>query len=239
MDHLLNPDALAALVALTALEIVLGIDNLVLLSVLSGKLPEHQRAGARRSGLLIALVARLVLLAGVGVLVRFDTPLVTVLDHGYSVHDLLLLAGGAFLIGKATYEIHEATEEHRVDQAAQRAKASVGAVILQIAVLDMVFSFDSVITAVGMTPHIWVMVTSVLVSIGFMLVFIGAVAGFIEKHPTVKMLALSFMLAIGVMLVADGLGYHMPRGYLYSAMAFSAFVEAMNYLVRRGKQRRA
>lgn len=236
LEQLLTPEALAALAALTALEIVLGVDNLVLLTVLSARLPEHQRARARRIGLVIALVARLALLGAVGWLIGLTEPIVTLFGHGYSVRDALLLAGGVFLVGKATHEIHAATEDHRTADAAARAKAAFTPVVAQIVALDVVFSFDSVITAVGMTTLIPVMVAAILISIGFMLLFIGPVARFVEAHPTVKMLALSFMLMIGVVLVADGLGVHVPRGYIYSAMAFSAFVESLNFFARRGKK---
>jgi len=236
LEGLFTGEALAAFLALTALEIVLGVDNLVLLTVLASRLEESRRAAARRIGLIIALVGRVGLLAMIGWLVQLTEDVVTIFGHGLSVKDFLMLAGGAFLVGKATHEIHAATEAHRAKDTAARAAASFQGVILQIVALDMVFSLDSVITAVGMTDHIVVMVAAVLIAIGFMLVFVEKVARFVEAHPTVKMLALSYMLMIGVMLVADGFDFHVPRGYVYSAMAFSAFVETLNFFARKKRK---
>lgn len=240
MDGLFTGEALAAFVALTSLEIVLGIDNLVLLTVLSSRLTdEAQRKTARRVGLIIALVARLGLLAAVGWLVTLTEDVFTVLDHGVSVKDILLIVGGAFLVGKATHEIHAATEHHRVElDHAITAGSTFGVVVAQIVALDVVFSFDSVITAVGMTDQIVIMVAAVLIAVTLMLIFVEHVARFVEAHPTVKMLALSYMLMIGVMLVADGFGFHIPHGYVYSAMGFSAFVEGLNYFARSARLKR-
>ncbi len=237
LEQLLTGEALAAFVALTSLEIVLGIDNLVLLTVLSSRLKsERERKLARRIGLIIALVARLALLAAVGWLVTLTEPIFTLLDHDVSVKDILLIIGGAFLVGKATHEIHAATEHHRPElDAAKAAGASFGAVVAQIVALDVVFSFDSVITAVGMTDLVPIMVAAVLIAVTLMLIFVEPVARFVEEHPTVKMLALSYMLMIGVMLVADGFGFHIPHGYVYAAMGFSAFVEALNFFARKAK----
>lgn len=239
-EGLFTGEALAAFVALTSLEIVLGIDNLILLTVLSSRLKdEAQRKIARRVGLIIALVARLGLLAAVGWLVTLTEPVFTLLDHEVSMKDILLIVGGIFLVGKATHEIHAATEHHRPElDHAVTAGSTFGVVVAQIVALDVVFSFDSVLTAVGMTDQIIIMVAAVLIAVTMMLVFIEPVARFVEAHPTVKMLALSYMLMIGVMLVADGFGFHIPHGYVYSAMGFSAFVEGLNYFARKAKKKK-
>ena len=238
LEGLFTGEALAAFAALTALEIVLGIDNIVLLTVLAGRLPEEKRPAARRIGLIMALVARLALLGTVGWLVRLTEDVVTIFGQGLSVKDMLLIGGGVFLVGKASHEIHEAMEPHRLEKAATLKAVSFTNVVAQIVALDVVFSFDSVITAVGMTDQILIMVAAVVITIGFMLVFISPVARFVEAHPTVKMLALSYMLMIGVMLVADGFAFHVPRGYVYSAMGFSAFVEGLNYFGRKAQRGR-
>ena len=241
LDGLFTGEALAAFVALTSLEVVLGIDNLVLLTVLSSRLKdEAQRKLARRVGLVIALVARLGLLGAVGWLVTLKEPVFTLLDHAVSMKDLLMIVGGVFLVGKATHEIHAATEHHRPElDHPLTAGSTFGVVVAQIVALDVVFSFDSVLTAVGMTDQIIIMVAAVLIAVTMMLVFIEPVAKFVEAHPTVKMLALSYMLMIGVILVADGFGFHVPHGYVYSAMGFSAFVEGLNYFARKARTSRA
>jgi predicted tellurium resistance membrane protein TerC len=218
-----------ALLTLTALEVVLGIDNLVVISILTGKLAPEQRARAMRIGLLAAMGMRIALLLSLSWIIGLTSPIVTVLDRGITGRDLILLAGGLFLIAKATHEIHtkiEAPSEH--GQAEAKVFASVGAVIAQIMLFDLVFSLDSVITAIGMARAIWVMVTAIVIAVLTMMVFAGPISGFVERHPSIKMLALSFLLLIGVLLVAEGMGAHLDRGYVYFAMGFSLFVEMLN-----------
>lgn len=226
----LTAQAVMALLALTALEIVLGIDNVVFLAILANKLPEHQRALARRIGLIMAMVGRIVLLFFISWLMGLEATVFSVFGMDFSGRDLILLGGGLFLLGKATWEIHESLEGHTSPHAsaAKVATASFTSVIAQVLLMDLVFSIDSVITAVGMTDYLWVMVTAIVIAIGVMLVFAGAIARFVERHPTMKMLALSFLLLIGVLLVAEGLGQHIERGYVYFAMGFSLFVELLN-----------
>jgi predicted tellurium resistance membrane protein TerC len=218
-----------ALLTLTALEVVLGIDNLVVISILTGKLPPEQRARARRIGLLAAMGMRIALLLSLSWIIGLSAPLFSVLDRGITGRDLILLAGGLFLIAKATHEIHtkiEAPSEH--GQAETKVFASVGAVIGQIMLFDLVFSLDSVITAIGMANELAVMVAAIMVAVLTMMVFAGPVSDFVERHPSIKMLALSFLLLIGVLLVAEGMGAHLDRGYVYFAMGFSLFVEVLN-----------
>jgi len=224
---------LVALITLTVLEIVLGIDNIIFISILAGKLPLRQQARARSLGLLVAMVTRVLLLFSLAWMIRLTAPLFTLLGHHFSGRDLILIAGGLFLLAKATFEIHdklEGAEEHH----AGRGRATFGAVIVQIGLLDIVFSLDSVITAVGMARDLWVMVTAVVAAVGVMLVAAGPISDFVSRHPTVKMLALSFLLLIGFSLVADGLGQHISKGYIYFAMGFSVFVELLNLRMRRG-----
>ncbi|HXE57117.1 MAG TPA: TerC family protein [Gemmatimonadales bacterium] len=235
MDWLLNPEALIALVTLTVLEVVLGIDNIVFISILAGKLPPEQRERARRTGLALALVTRVALLLSITWVMRLTTPLFAVLGRAISGRDLILLAGGLFLIAKSTHEIHQKLEGAEGEGSA-RVPPTYTAVIVQIMLLDIVFSLDSVITAVGMAEQVWVMVAAVVIAVGFMLVFARPVGDFVERHPTVKMLALSFLLLIGVTLIAEGLGQHIPKGYVYFAMGFSVFVEMLN--LRLGKRGR-
>ena len=231
MDWLTQPDAWIALLTLTVLEIVLGIDNVIFIAILAGKLPQHQQARARTIGLAGAGLIRILLLLTITWIMRLTEPLLSVLGREVSGRDLILIGGGLFLLAKATYEIHdklEAPEGHgRV-----RAAASLGAVLVQIMLLDIIFSLDSVITAVGMAEHLGVMVTAVILAVAVMLVSAGAVSAFVERHPTVKMLALSFLLLIGMTLVADGAGFHIPKGYIYFAMAFSVVVEMLNLRIR-------
>ncbi len=227
MDWLQNPEAWIALVTLTVLEIVLGIDNVVFISILSGKLPAERRARARRVGLALAMFMRIGLLLALGWIARLTAPFITILGNEISGRDLILLGGGVFLLAKATYEIHHKLEDEPASLAAGTG-ASFASVIAQILVLDIVFSLDSVITAVGMAQHIGVMITAVVLSVFFMMAFAGPIGDFVEKHPTVKMLALSFLLLIGMALVADGLDQHIPKGYIYFAMGFSVFVEFLN-----------
>jgi predicted tellurium resistance membrane protein TerC len=223
---------LVALVTLTVLEIVLGIDNIIFISILAGKLPAHQQGRARSLGLLAAMVTRILLLLSLTWMIRLTTPFFSLFDHPFSGRDLILLSGGLFLLAKATFEIHDKLEGDEQHGTA-RVAASFGAVIAQIMVLDIVFSLDSVITAIGMARALWVMVTAVVLAVGVMLVAAGPISDFVVRHPTVRMLALSFLLLIGVSLVADGFGQHVSKGYIYFAMGFSVFVEMLNLRVRR------
>jgi predicted tellurium resistance membrane protein TerC len=231
MEAFLTADGLAALVTLTVLEVVLGIDNVIFISILAGKLPEADRERARRVGLIGAMVMRILLLMSIAWIVRLTAPLFTIAGTDLSGRDLILLAGGLFLIYKATHEIHERLEGEEGEVSA-RVAPTFAAVIGQIMLLDIVFSLDSVITAVGMADDLSVMVAAVVIAVGIMMFSAGAVSGFVERHPTVKVLALSFLLLIGCSLIADGLGFHIPKGYIYFAMGFSVFVEAINLRAR-------
>jgi predicted tellurium resistance membrane protein TerC len=242
MDNLISlftdPAAWLALITLTIMEIVLGIDNLLFISVLSNKLPEENRSFARRAGIAGALVLRLVFLAAIVWIVKLTTPIFELFGKGFSWRDLILIAGGLFLVWKATSEIHHAVDpEEGPDRLNPRVAATgVTAVVLQIFVLDMVFSIDSIITAVGMTPHIPIMVIAILITVSAMLIAADPLANFIHANPTIVMLALAFLLLIGTILIADGFGVHIPRGYIYAAMAFSALVEGLNMAARRVRQ---
>lgn len=236
MEFLSDPEALIALGTLTALEIVLGIDNIVVISLLTSKLPEHQQRSARLVGLGMALGVRVALLFSLTWLMGLTAPLFEVFTEEISGRDLILLLGGLFLIGKSTYEIHEKLEGEEHGAGAAVRTVSFHSVIIQIILMDIVFSLDSVITAIGMANQIWVMVTAVVVAIFIMMLSVGRISDFIHKHPTVQMLAFSFLLLIGVMLVAEGFDEHIPKGYVYSAMAFSVFVEVLNLRsTRKGK----
>ena len=232
-----TPEGWAAMVALVAMEVVLGIDNLIFISILTNKLPAHQRAKARRLGISAALVMRLILLAALAWIVGLTQPVFTAFGHGFSWRDLILIAGGLFLVWKATKEIHHTVDpvDHKDDIVGQTINVSMGAAIFQILLLDLVFSVDSIITAVGMTEHLAIMYIAVIVAITVMLLASGPVAAFIEKNPTIVMLALGFLLMIGMTLIADGMGFHVPKGYIYAAMGFSALVEGLNMLARRRK----
>ncbi len=232
MDALLTSDNLIALVTLTALEVVLGVDNVIFISILAGKLPERDQARARRVGLMAAMVMRILLLFSLAWIVRLTEPLFSVLGKGISGRDLILLGGGLFLLAKATMEIHERLEGVEGARSA-RVAPSFGAVIFQIMLLDIVFSLDSVITAVGMADSLPVMVIAVVVAVAIMMLSSGTISEFVQRHPTVKVLALSFLLLIGMSLVGEGLGQHIPKGYIYFAMAFSVFVEVVNIRVRK------
>lgn len=230
-----EPAAWVALATLVAMEVVLGVDNLIFISVLSNKLPAEQRQKARRTGIILALLLRLVLLASVAWIVQLTTPLFEAFGHGFSWRDIILVAGGLFLVWKATKEIH-----HNIDPApaedlfnTKAVRIGFAAAIGQIILLDLVFSIDSIITAVGMTDNIAIMVIAVIVAVTVMLVAATPLAEFIERNPTVVMLALSFLLLIGTTLIAEGFGAHVPKGYVYAAMAFSAAVETLNILARR------
>ena len=231
MDWLTDPNAWVALATLTVLEIVLGVDNIVFISILSGKLPPDQQAKARRLGLALALIGRVALLLSITWVMGLTTDVFHAAGRGVSGRDLILFGGGLFLIAKATHEIHVSLEGESGGHRTARAP-SFGAVIAQILFLDIIFSLDSVITAVGMARDIEVMIAAVLIAILFMMWSARAVADFIHRHPTVKMLALSFLLLVGVALIADSFDVHLPRGYVYFAMGFSIFVEVLNLKIR-------
>jgi len=232
MDALFTSSGLVALVTLTFLEIVLGVDNVIFISILSSKLPEPKQAPARRIGLLAAMGMRILLLLSIVWIIRLTAPLFTVLGRAISGRDIILMGGGLFLLAKATTEIHERLEGEEGQKTA-RVRPSFAAVIAQIAMLDIVFSLDSVITAVGMAEDIIIMVTAVILAVGVMMFSAGPISAFVNRHPTVKVLALSFLLLIGISLVGEGLGMHIPKGYIYFAMGFSVFVELINLRVRR------
>jgi predicted tellurium resistance membrane protein TerC len=227
MDAFLTADGLIALLTLTVLEVVLGIDNVIFISILAGKLPANQQERARRLGLMGAMVMRILLLLSITWIMRLTQPLFTVLNHDFSGRDLILAGGGSFLLFKATREIHERLEGEEGHVAA-RVAPSFAAVIGQIMLLDIVFSLDSVITAVGMADDVAVMIAAVVVAVAIMMFAAGPVSRFVDTHPTVKVLALSFLLLIGVSLIADGFGVHIPKGYIYFAMGFSIMVEVIN-----------
>jgi predicted tellurium resistance membrane protein TerC len=236
-ELLLDPATWASFLTLTAMEVVLGIDNIVFLAILAGRLPPERQPAARRLGLILALGTRLLLLFAITWLMGLTRELFRAFGHGFSGRDMILGSGGLFLVGKATVEIHERLEAAEGDRPSAPAAASFGAVLLQIALLDVVFSLDSVITAVGMAQHLAVMIAAMVVAVGVMLVFAGAVSSFVERHPTMKMLALAFLLLIGVMLVAEAGGRHIERGYVYFAMAFSLSVELLNLRAARRHRR--
>ena len=227
MEWISNPESWIALLTLTVLEIVLGIDNVIFISILAGKLPQEQQAKARKVGLGLAMFIRLALLASLAWIARLTDPLFTVFGQEISGRDLILLVGGIFLLAKATHEIHNRLEGEE-GHASSRVAASFTAVIVQILALDIVFSLDSVITAVGMANELVIMMAAVVIAVAVMLVAAGPISNFVERHPTVKMLALSFLLLIGMSLVADGFGQHISKGYIYFAMGFSVFVEMLN-----------
>lgn len=228
MDWITNPSAWIALLTLTALEIVLGIDNIIFISILSSKLPDDQQGKARQIGLLAALGTRILLLLSISWIVQLTTPLFTVLELGISGRDLILFSGGLFLLAKATHEIHDNLEGYESKESADPKKISFWGIIAQIAVLDIVFSLDSVITAVGMADDLAVMIIAVMIAVGIMLFAATPLSDFVDKHPTLKILALSFLLLIGLSLVMEGLHQHIAKGYIYFAMGFSVFVEILN-----------
>jgi predicted tellurium resistance membrane protein TerC len=234
-----DPQIWLSLITLSALEIVLGIDNLVFIAILTGRLPAHQRALGRKVGLSLALITRLMLLATLAWIVGLTAPVFTVAGQGFSWRDLILIGGGLFLLYKATVEIHEMTEHDgdSADNPGGVAGASFKSIVLQIAVIDIIFSLDSVITAVGMADKLWVMVAAVVIAMIIMIIASNPLANFVAAHPSVKMLALSFLLLIGVLLIADGFGMHIPKGYVYFALAFSVAVESMNHFVRLRRKR--
>jgi predicted tellurium resistance membrane protein TerC len=231
-----DPQAWASLLTLTVMEIVLGIDNLVFIAILATRLPEHQRATARRIGLSLALIMRLGLLSAIAWIMALVYPVFTAFEQEFSWRDLILIAGGLFLVYKGTVEIHHREEDENTGQPGAAKYPGFGGTVAQIIMIDIVFSLDSVITAVGMAQHLPVMMAAVIISVIVMLVAAGPLSDFIGRHPTVKMLALAFLLLIGMALIADGFGAHIPKGYIYAAMAFSGAVEALN--LATGKRRR-
>lgn len=234
MDWIANPEIWTALLTLTALEIVLGVDNVIFISILAAKLPADQQQRARRLGLGLALITRILLLLSLSWVIGLTATLFTVVGQAISGRDLILILGGLFLIGKSTYEIHEKLEGEE-GHASARVPSSFASVIVQILILDVVFSLDSVITAVGMVDQLGVMIAAVIIAIGIMLLSAEPISTFVNRHPTVKMLALSFLLLIGTSLVAEGFDQHIPKGYIYFAMGFSVFVEALNLRARGSK----
>lgn len=221
-----------ALLTLVALEIVLGIDNIIFISILAGKLPKEKQNKARLVGLAAAMIMRVLLLFSLSLIMKLTAPLFTVLGNEISGRDIILIAGGLFLLAKSTFEIHEKLEGEDHEQGKVKKAASFTGIIIQIMILDIVFSLDSVITAIGMTDMLWVMITAVIISVIFMMFTSGAVSDFVHKHPTVKILALSFLLLIGITLIAEGFDQHISKGYIYFAMAFSVFVEMVNIKIR-------
>jgi len=233
-----DPTAWVALLTLVVLEVVLGIDNLIFISILTNKLPEAQRARARRLGISAALIMRLVLLATISIIVQLTTPVFTAFGHGFSWRDLILIAGGLFLVWKATKEIHHTVdpEDHKDTMLGETLQISLAGAIFQILLLDLVFSIDSIITAVGMTDEIVIMYVAVIVAVSVMMLAATPLANFIARNPSIVMLALGFLLMIGMTLIADGMGYHVPKGYIYAAMGFSALVEGLNMLARHRRK---
>ena len=234
-----DPQIWLSLITLSALEIVLGIDNLVFIAILTGRLPVEQRALGRKIGLSLALITRLMLLATLAWIVGLTQPVFTLFGTSFSWRDIILVAGGLFLLYKATVEIHEMVEggEEQPDRPEGAAGVTFKGVVVQIAIIDIIFSLDSVITAVGMADQLWVMVVAVVIAMVIMIIAANPLANFVSAHPTVKMLALAFLLLIGVILIADGFGMHVPKGYIYFALAFSVAVETLNHWVRRRRRR--
>ena len=232
MEWLTDPQALIALLTLTVLEIVLGIDNIIFISILTDRLPQEDRKKGRLVGLGLAMIMRILLLFSISLIIKLTAPLFTVFNFDISGRDLILIIGGLFLLAKSTHEIHSKLEGEE-DIKRGKGNATFLSVIIQILLLDVIFSLDSVITAVGMADHLGVMVTAVVIAVIFMMIFVGPVSNFVENHPTIKILALSFLLLIGFSLVVEGLHQHIPKGYIYFAMAFSVFVELLNLKVRK------
>ena len=235
MEVIFSGEGLIALLTLTFLEIVLGVDNIIFISIVSNKLPAHQQAKARNIGLALAMVFRVGLLLGITWIIGFTEPLFTVFEHGVSGRDLILAAGGLFLLAKSTSEIHHKIEgENHTDESSAK-RASLGPTIVQIVLLDMVFSFDSILTAVGLTKEVTIMIIAVIISIGIMMIFAGAISRFINDHPTLQILALSFLILIGFMLIVEALHYEVPKGYIYFAVGFSLLVEVLNMRFRKSR----
>ena len=236
-EWIADPAILASFVTLTVMEVVLGIDNIIFISVIVGRLPPEQSKQARQLGLALALIFRIALLSLLFWLIHLSQPLFEIAGHAFSLRDLVLLAGGFFLLVKATHEIHKDVEADGDDGADAAARSSFAMIVSQIILIDIVFSVDSIVTAIGMAEHIGVMIAAVIVAVAIMYAASGAVSGFISRHPTTRMLALAFLLMIGFALVADGIGFHIPRAYLYTAMAFSAGVEALNVIARSNRRK--
>ncbi|OGU72117.1 MAG: hypothetical protein A2V93_06035 [Ignavibacteria bacterium RBG_16_34_14] len=236
MEWITDPQYLIAFLTLTVLEIVLGIDNIIFISIVSGKLPETVQPKARVVGLALAMIMRILLLLSLTWIMRLTTPLFVILSQEISGRDLILIIGGLFLIGKSTFEIHDKLEGEEGGKSA-KVKPSFSSVIIQILLLDIVFSLDSVITAVGMVDKIGVMITAVIIAVIFMMIFSASISNFVHKHPTIKILALSFLILIGLSLVTEGFDQHISKGYIYFAMAFSVFVEMLNIKVRGRKEK--
>jgi len=234
-EWIASPEAWIALLTLTALELVLGVDNIIFISILAGKLPGEQKNRARFLGLGLAMISRILLLLSLAWIVKLTAPFFTVLGNEISGRDLILILGGFFLIAKSTHEIHSKLEGHEAEISARQAP-SFASVLIQIMLLDIVFSLDSVITAVGMVDEIMIMILAVIIAVIFMMMFANPLGDFVERRPTIKMLALSFLLLIGTALVADGLDHHIPKGYIYSAMGFSVFVEMLNLRIRKPRK---
>ena len=235
MEVLLQPEGLIALLTLTLLEIVLGIDNIIFISIISNKLPEEKQPRARLVGLALALVMRVLMLLGISWIISFTEPLFSVFGNEISGRDLILAIGGLFLIAKSTSEIHGKIEGENPDDKATTATASFASVILQIVVLDIIFSLDSILTAIGMTPELVIMVAAVIIAMIIMMIFSGKISAFINRHPTLQMLALSFLILIGFMLVIESLDYHVPKGYIYFSVFFALIVEVLNMSLRKRK----
>ena len=238
LNLLSDPNVWVAFATLTIMEIVLGIDNIVFISVLVSKLPKEQADRARRLGLALALIFRVALLLVLSWIIALDSDIITLFGQGFSWKDIILVAGGLFLIYKATHEMHAEIEEPHESSLNKTAMAAFSAIIVQIILIDMVFSIDSIVTAIGMAQHVEVMIAAVIVAVALMFVASGPIAGFVARHPTTKMLALAFLLLIGVSLVADGLGFHIEKGYIYAAMGFSVLVEAINIIMKQRKAAR-
>ncbi len=232
MDFLLNPEIWIAFFTLTALELVLGIDNIIFISIVVDKLPKETREFARKLGLFLAMFMRIGLLLALSWIVGMTEPVFTVFDIGFSGRDLILIGGGLFLIWKSTGEVHQLLEGEEGEESRKIASSFAG-VIVQIMMIDLIFSLDSIITAVGMVREVGVMIAAVVASVGLMMLFAGAIGRFVSEHPTIKMLALSFLVVVGVVLIADGFGHHVPKGYIYFAMAFSVCVEMLNIRLRK------
>ncbi len=237
MELLSSPEAWIAFATLTALELVLGIDNIIFISILVDKLPKERREFARRIGLFMAMFMRIGLLLVLAWIVGLVEPLFTVFNKGFSGRDLILVAGGLFLIWKSTGEIHQSLEGEEEHGAGAAVKATMAAIIVQIMIVDLVFSLDSIITAVGMVDDVRIMIAAVIVSVGLMMLFAGPIGRFVSDHPTIKMLALAFLVVVGVVLVAEGFGHHVPKGYVYFGMAFSLGVELLNIKLRKGSKK--
>ncbi|MEN8190372.1 MAG: TerC family protein [Thermodesulfobacteriota bacterium] len=233
MEWLTSPEIWMALLTLTALEIVLGVDNIIFIAILAGRLPEEQQAMGRSIGLGLAMISRIALLFSITLIMRLTEPFFSILAHGFSGRDLILLFGGLFLLAKSTLEIHDSLEgEIQEAQGKDKKHASFLSTIIQIMILDIVFSLDSVITAVGLSDEIWVMVTAIVIAVAVMIFLASTISEFVETHPTIKILALSFLMLVGLALIGEGFKLHIPKGYIYFAMAFSVFVEILNMKIR-------